>query len=78
MSICISGYESIEEIYASNKTLVYSAEDITQHQPVVIKLMRNQYPKSYELERFYQQFKIAKLFDNIPGIIQIQDRKSVV
>ncbi|MBE9228436.1 AAA family ATPase [Phormidium sp. LEGE 05292] len=70
-------YQITEQIYAGSRTLVYrgirqsasagSSKDYQQ--PVVIKILRNQYPTFSELVQFRNQYTIAKNL-NHPGIIQ--------
>lgn len=71
------GYQITEQIYVGSRTLVYrgiqqsagteSSDDYRQ--PVVIKILRNQYPTFSELVQFRNQYTIAKNL-NQPGIIQ--------
>ena len=55
----ISGYRIIEQIYSSNKTLVYRGVREADQKPVVIKLMRNEYPTSQEIAQFSNQYFIS-------------------
>ncbi|MDJ1182472.1 trifunctional serine/threonine-protein kinase/ATP-binding protein/sensor histidine kinase [Roseofilum casamattae] len=65
----ISSYQAIALIYESDRTLVYRALDLETGQPVVIKLMRNEYPSFNELVRFRNQYAISKNLE-VEGIIQ--------
>ncbi|MEM7716109.1 MAG: serine/threonine-protein kinase PknK, partial [Cyanobacteria bacterium P01_A01_bin.68] len=65
----ISGYRIIEQIYSSNKTLVYRAVREADQKPVVIKLMRNEYPTSQEIAQFSNQYLISNNL-NTPTIIK--------
>ncbi|MEO1761038.1 MAG: serine/threonine-protein kinase PknK, partial [Cyanobacteria bacterium J06629_18] len=56
----IPGYNIIELIYSSKQTLVYRAVRETDQKPVVIKLMRNEYPTSQEIADFRNQYLISK------------------
>ncbi|BAY87090.1 serine/threonine protein kinase with two-component sensor domain [Calothrix parasitica NIES-267] len=55
----ISGYSIIEEIYSSQQTLVYRGVREADQKPVVIKLMRNEYPTSQEIAQFRNQYFIS-------------------
>ena len=68
-TIKISGYRIKEEIYAGIRTLVYKAIRESDEMPVVIKLMRSQYPTFSELVQFRNQYTIAKNLD-IPGVVK--------
>lgn len=63
------GYQVLEPLYASAKTLVYRGKRHSDSQSVIIKLLRNEYPSVGELVKFRNQYHIAKTL-NLPGIIQ--------
>ena len=68
MMIQLPGYNVTEQIYAGTKTLVYRAIADDQ-KPVIIKLMRSEYPSFSELVQFRNQYTIAKNLD-LPGIVK--------
>ncbi|PMB52694.1 serine/threonine protein kinase [Fischerella thermalis CCMEE 5201] len=68
-TVNIPGYRVLEQIYTGTRTLVYRGLRKQDQQPVVIKLMRNEYPSFNELVQFRNQYTIAKNLD-IPGIVQ--------
>jgi serine/threonine protein kinase len=65
----ISGYRITEQLYLGSRTLVYRAVQRATQCPVVVKVLRNQYPGFAELVQFRNQYTIAK---NLPisGVIQ--------
>ncbi|MHC0061460.1 trifunctional serine/threonine-protein kinase/ATP-binding protein/sensor histidine kinase [Nostoc sp. UIC 10890] len=63
------GYQINELIYSGSKTLVHRGIRESDQKPVVIKLLRREYPTFYELVRFRNQYTIAKNLD-IDGIIK--------
>ncbi|MDZ8067191.1 MAG: AAA family ATPase [Nostoc sp. DedQUE08] len=72
----IAGYQIIEQLYSGSRTQVYRAirECVgaarRRHRlPVVIKLLKREYPTFTELVQFRNQYAIAKNLD-IPGIIK--------
>ncbi|BDA72311.1 multi-sensor signal transduction multi-kinase [Calothrix sp. PCC 7716] len=65
----LPGYEPFEQIYSGVRTSVYRAVRKADKQPVVIKLLRNEYPTFSELVQFRNQYTIAKSLD-IPGVIK--------
>ena len=67
--IKFANYQAIEIIYESSRTLVYRGQQIDNHRPVVIKLMRNPYPTFRELVQFRNQYTITKNLE-IQGIVQ--------
>ncbi|MEC4819639.1 MAG: AAA family ATPase, partial [Scytonema sp. PMC 1069.18] len=67
--VAIPGYRTTEHIYSGSKTLVYRGIRENDQNPVIIKLMRNEYPSFAEIAQFRNQYAIAKNLD-IPGIIK--------
>lgn len=65
----LQGYQLLESIYSGAKTLVYRGERLADQQPVIIKLLRAEYPSFTELVRFRNQYTIAKNLD-LSGIVQ--------
>jgi len=53
------GYHINEQIYAGTRTLVYRGLRSSNGQPVVIKLLRNDFPRFNELVHFRNQYVIA-------------------
>ncbi|WP_449421018.1 trifunctional serine/threonine-protein kinase/ATP-binding protein/sensor histidine kinase [Phormidium nigroviride] len=68
----LSGYQITEELYTGTRTLVYRGIRIRDQQPVVIKLLRNEYPTFNELVQFRNQYTIAKNLD-LPSIVKPLD-----
>jgi predicted ATPase/signal transduction histidine kinase/tRNA A-37 threonylcarbamoyl transferase component Bud32 len=65
----LSGYQIAEQLYAGTRTLVYRAIRTRDQYPVVIKLLRNEYPTFNELVQFRNQYTIAKNLD-FPHIVK--------
>ncbi|MEM9541498.1 MAG: AAA family ATPase [Cyanobacteria bacterium P01_E01_bin.42] len=65
----IPNYHLEKLIHESNRTLVYRGRKEENEQPVVIKLMRNEYPSFNELVQFKNQYAIALNLD-LEGIIK--------
>ncbi len=65
----ISGYSITEQIYSSSQTIVYRGVRVKDQKPVVIKLMRIEYPTSQEIIKFRHQYFITQNLE-IPGIIK--------
>ena len=68
-TIDLLGYSIIEQIYSGSRTLVYRGNRASDGQPVVIKVLRNEFPSFNELVHFRNQYIIGKNLD-LPGIIQ--------
>ncbi|MEG4206916.1 AAA family ATPase [Microcoleus sp. Pol7_A1] len=68
-SIQIPNYQILEIVYSGSRTLVYRAIRTNDKLPVVIKLLKNDYPTFSELVQFRNQYTIAKNL-NSPLIVQ--------
>jgi serine/threonine protein kinase len=64
----IDGYSIVEQLYLGSRTAVYRAIQTVQQRPVVIKVLRREYPSFGELVQFRNQYTIAKNLP-IPGIV---------
>jgi predicted ATPase/signal transduction histidine kinase len=65
----IAGYDIGEPLYLGTRTAVYRAMQTAVQRPVVIKVLRNEYPSFSELVQFRNQYTIARNLP-IPGIVQ--------
>ncbi|HSF76050.1 MAG TPA: protein kinase, partial [Microcoleus sp.] len=65
----LSGYQITEQLYTGTRTLVYRGIRTRDQYPVVIKLLRNEYPTFNELVHFRNQYTIAKNLD-FPHIVK--------
>jgi len=65
----LSGYQITEQLYAGTRTLVYRGIRTRDQYPVVVKLLRNEYPTFNELVQFRNQYTIAKNLD-FPHLIK--------
>ncbi|MEG4515066.1 AAA family ATPase, partial [Microcoleus sp. F6_B4] len=65
----IPNYQISQIVYAGSRTLVYRAIRTDDGLPVIIKLMKRQYPTFSELVQFRNQYSIAKNLE-IPGIVK--------
>ncbi|MBE9103225.1 trifunctional serine/threonine-protein kinase/ATP-binding protein/sensor histidine kinase [Vacuolonema iberomarrocanum] len=64
-----SGYTLTERLYQGSRTVVYRAVQTDGQHPVVIKMLRSEYPSFSDLVQFRNQYAVAK---NLPisGIVQ--------
>ena len=65
----LTGYQLIEQIYNGSRTQVYRGVRSSDQKPVVIKLLKSEYPTFSELVQFRNQYTIAKNLD-LSGIIK--------
>jgi PAS domain S-box-containing protein len=69
MAIAISGYQIIEEIYESEKSLVYRGRRNQDAQPVILKVLKNNYPTPAEIARYQLEYEIIRNL-NLEGVIK--------
>ena len=67
--ISIPGYRAIEQLYSGPRTLVYRGFSESDNQPVVIKLLKSEYPTFSELVQFRNHYTIAKNIES-SGIVK--------
>ncbi|MDI9637600.1 AAA family ATPase [Oscillatoria amoena NRMC-F 0135] len=75
VSIDLPGYRTLEEVYASSSTLVYRGIREADGLPVILKLLKAEYPTFQELLQFRNQLAIAQSL-NAPNIIQAYSLES--
>ena len=66
--IILPGYQVIKQIHASNNSLVYQGYRLQDEQPVVLKLLREDYPTPSQITRYQQEYQLAHTLD-LEGII---------
>ena len=65
----IGGYSNLQLLHDSRRTIVYRGLQNESQQPVVIKLLKQEYPTFRELVNFRNQYAIAKNLD-VPGVVK--------
>ncbi|MEG5001992.1 ATP-binding protein, partial [Microcoleus sp. B4-D4] len=65
----ILNYQIVETVYSGSRTVVYRGIRTSDQLPVIIKLLKNDYPTFSELVQFRNQYTIAKNI-NSPLIVQ--------
>ncbi|MBF0119646.1 MAG: protein kinase [Desulfobacterales bacterium] len=65
-------YSVILKIYESSNSLVYSALKKSNNLPVIIKILKNDYPTIEEMDRYKQEYKITSNH-NMQRIIKSYD-----
>jgi predicted ATPase/GAF domain-containing protein len=73
--ITLTGYQILGKIYESFNSKVYQGIRIADQQPVILKVLRQDYPTLQELTRYKQEYKtIGRL--NFPEAIKAYDLKN--
>ncbi|MGQ7847267.1 AAA family ATPase [Granulosicoccus sp. 3-233] len=64
----IPGFQAGERLYESRNSLIVRASRDSDGLPVVIKILKNDYPSPEELARYRREFEITRSLD-LPGVI---------
>jgi diguanylate cyclase (GGDEF)-like protein/PAS domain S-box-containing protein len=67
--LTLPNYQIIAQIYESANSLVYRAVRNEDNQPVILKVLKENYPTPEELTRYRQEYQITKGL-NLEGIIK--------
>ncbi|MDZ8189401.1 MAG: AAA family ATPase [Nostoc sp. ChiSLP02] len=65
----IKNYQILEQIYESDNSLVYRGILKPDNQPIILKILKENYPNSSELNRYKQEYEITRSI-NADGIIK--------
>jgi len=65
----IDGYTILEKIYEGSNSLVFSGIRNSDEIPVVLKILKGEYPSSDELASFKREYEITRSF-NFEGVIK--------
>jgi predicted ATPase/class 3 adenylate cyclase/tRNA A-37 threonylcarbamoyl transferase component Bud32 len=65
----LPGYQILEQIHDSHKSRVYKGYRVKDHQPVILKLLKQDYPTQKDLNRYQQEYDILSSL-NIDSVIK--------
>ena len=68
----VSDYRVVTHVYESSNSLVYQAIRRSDDFPVILKILKQDYPTSTELTRYKHEYEITRQLD-IQGVIQTYD-----
>ncbi|MBE9003656.1 AAA family ATPase [Fortiea sp. LEGE XX443] len=68
--IALEGYKILRELYDSPNSQVYQGYREFDRQPVVLKLLRQEYPPPEAIARFKLEYELTRRFQ-VPGIIKV-------
>ena len=69
MNMVLHDYQIDSLVYESTKSLVYRATRLTDHQPVMLKLLKQDYPTPQELARYQQEYDLTRSLD-LEGVVK--------
>jgi predicted ATPase/signal transduction histidine kinase/CheY-like chemotaxis protein/tRNA A-37 threonylcarbamoyl transferase component Bud32 len=67
----ISNYQIIKKIYESANSLVYRGIRTDDNQPLILKILKHDYPTPDELTRYRQEYEMTKFLGNLAGTINV-------
>ncbi len=68
--LTLPNYQIIEQIYESANSLVYRGQRKSDNQPVILKMLKQDYPTPAELTRYQQEYDIINSLD-LSGVIKV-------
>ncbi|MDJ1184888.1 AAA family ATPase [Roseofilum casamattae] len=71
----LPGYQTLEQIYESSNSEVYRAICEEGNQPVILKMLKEDYPTPSELTRYKQEYQLMRSLE-LPGIITAYDLRT--
>jgi PAS domain S-box-containing protein len=66
--IAIPGYQAIEKLYESSRSLIYRAQRSIDRTPVILKMLREEYPSPQAIARFQMEYDILRSL-NLVGVV---------
>ncbi|MBK4728400.1 AAA family ATPase [Oxynema sp. CENA135] len=67
--IDIPGYQILALIYESDRSIVYRGRREQDKQPVVLKVLKKDYPTAEEISRYRQEYEITRSL-NLPSVVK--------
>ena len=68
-----SKYHSLTKIYESINSIVYRGKRIEDDKPIIIKLLKEDYPTPEELTRYRQEYDITRHLSDYSGVVNVYD-----
>ncbi|HEY9873053.1 MAG TPA: serine/threonine-protein kinase PknK, partial [Candidatus Obscuribacterales bacterium] len=67
--ISITGYKILKKLYYGLQTVVYRAQREQDHQPVILKILKSEYPTIEEITQLRHEYEISRNL-NLPGTVR--------
>lgn len=68
-----AGYETVEELFNNDATVIYRAQRIADKKNVIIKTLNKNFPSSKEIARVKREFEFSKYLTGIEGVRQVYE-----
>src|SRR4028118_1693989 len=75
--MAIPGVAVLALIYESSTSLVYRGHNEQDNQPVIIKLIKEDYPTPEELNRYKREYKITANLSLLDGVVKVYKLQQV-
>ena len=66
----IQGFHNLAEIYEGKTAIVYRGQRQSDGQPVVLKLLRDEYPTLEEVQQTNREYEILQSLGSKPGVVK--------
>lgn len=71
----VPGYETLNRIYESASSVVFRAYREEDGRPVVLKVLRGEYPSLSEILRYKQEYRITAKLGHVQGVIRVHGQE---
>ncbi|MFS8117266.1 MAG: hypothetical protein ACMG55_02070, partial [Microcoleus sp.] len=75
--MAIPGVAVLALIYESSTSLVYRGRNEQDNQPVIIKLIKEDYPTPEELNRYKREYDITANLNLLEGVVKVYKLQQV-
>ena len=65
-----SKYKSLTKIYENANSIVYRSQRVEDDKPVILKILKQDYPTSEELNRYRQEYDITSRLSHLDGVVK--------
>jgi len=69
----VSGYQITQSLYESVNSYIYRARRMTDHQTVILKVLKQDYPPPEKIAWFKREYEIIQKLKDLPGVVKVYD-----
>ena len=74
--LTISGYQITEQLHESANSYIYRARRLSDHQAVVLKILKQDYPPPEKIAWFKREYETTHNLNDIKGVVDIYGLES--
>ena len=71
--ISVSGYRTFDEISVSSRSIVFRGRRIEDDLPVIVKVLKGDYPTVREVVRYKQEYQITRNLEHVAGVVRVHE-----